>query len=152
MAPPKDALPVKRRRVTMKSTAELLGMSSYAVRRIAKAYVDGGEEAVGKLHWGSGRPYKTLLFEQSEFDIMVSRETLNQQVGMSMNARAKEFTKRFKKPISETQLRELYRGRGVTYQLPQARLGPSKLWTDEEQRKLIKDLQEEVQVAIKVKR
>ena len=61
---------------------------------------------------------KSLFLKQSDYDFMVSRETLNRQVGLSMRARAIYFTKRYKQPISVTFLRNLYRGRGVTQQLP----------------------------------
>ena len=76
---------------------------------------------------------KPTFLSQQEMDIMVSRNTLNLQVGMSLNARAQHFAKRFKKKISAYQLRKLYYGRGVTLQSPQVRLGPKNLGTPEEQ-------------------
>ena len=71
---------------------------------------------------------------------MVSRLTLNQQVGMSMEAKALYFSKLYKRTISVTFLRSLYQGRGVTQQLPQARIGLKILQTAEEQMEEIKSL------------
>ena len=83
---------------------------------------------------------KNLFLEQHEIDHMVSRVTLNHLVGMSMKARALQFTQHFKRPISASQLKSIYRGRGVTIQLPQARPGPVNLGSPEEQMATIERL------------
>ena len=72
----------------MRATAKLFGISVNAVRRIAKAYLEGGEAAVQRLPWGKGRPTKTHFFLQSEIDWMVSKATMTQQASMSLKARA----------------------------------------------------------------
>ena len=77
-------------------------------------------------------PIKNLFFTEEELDYMVSRATLNAQVGMSMNARALQFSKRFRRTVSVYFLRSLYDGRGVTKQLPQVRMGPKKLQSADE--------------------
>ena len=119
-------------RVTVVGLAKELGIGEGQVRRIAKAYEKGGEPAVQELHWGGGRPTKNLFLTQREIDWMVSVRTLTQQAGMSMAARALQFTVRFGKPLNRWQLRDFYRGRGVTLQKPQARLGPELLPPPEE--------------------
>ena len=113
-----------------------------------KAYLEGGEAAVEALNWRRGRPTKNLWFKQSEIDVMVSRATLNRQVNMSLAARAKEFSLRFKKPLKAWQLRDFYKGRGITKQVARPRLGPENLGTAEEQQQRIRQLQEDVQEAL----
>ena len=95
---PKEVLP---ERATYAKTAELLGLTPRAVRRITKAYEKEGQEGVDKLRWGKGRPVKNLFLDEYQMDIMVSRYTLNHQVGMSMKARALAFSQRWGKQISE---------------------------------------------------
>ena len=111
----------------------MLGINKYAVTKIAKAYIKGGEKEVESLRWGGSAPIKNHFLTQAEMDYIVSRETQNLQVGMSMNARAIFFTKYFNRPINVKFLRELYRGRGITLQMPQTRTGPKKLDTMEQQ-------------------
>ena len=41
-----------------------------------------------------------MFLTQAQMDLMVCRETMNRQIGMSVNARALYFSKRFKKEIS----------------------------------------------------
>ena len=136
-------------RATVAKTAELLGLSSYAVRRIAKAFEKGGAAEVEGLRWGRGRPTKNVFLEQHEIDFMVSRTTLNHQVGMSLQARALQFSQRFKRPISRDLLRSFYAGRGVTFQLPQVRLGPKTLDPPEAQMARVERQQQEVAEARK---
>ena len=135
-------------KASMKSVAKELGLTPRAVSRIAKAYTEGGEAAVEQLNWRRGRPVKNHFFTPAEIDKMVSRATLNRQVGMSLKARAEEFSKRFKKPLKYWQLRDFYRGRGVTMQVAKPRLGPDNLGTPQEQQAQIRRLQEDVQEAI----
>ena len=99
LVPWRDEEEMLPERATVKKTAKLLGLTPYAVRRIAKAYEKGGDAEVENLRWGRGRPVKNLFFSQQEIDNMVSRTTLNQQVGMSLKARAEAFTIRFGKEI-----------------------------------------------------
>ena len=134
-------------KVTLGGVARELGITRGAVTRIAKAYEKGGEPAVQELHWGRGRPLKTLFLTQAEIDWLVSVRTLTQQAGLSLEARALQFTIRFGKPLNRWQLRDLYKGRGVTLQKPQARLGPELLPPPEEQMERIRQAQEEVKEA-----
>ena len=99
---------------TVKKTAEMLGMTEHAVRRIAKAYEKGGQAEVDNLRWGRGRPVKNLFLKQSQIDYMVSKTTLTQQVGMSLKDRALVFSKLFKRDINVYQLKSFYKGRGIT--------------------------------------
>ena len=137
-----DLLELSGGRATVTKTARLLGTSRGAIYKVAKAYTEGGEEAVKRLRWGGGRPIKNIFLSQAQMDFMVSRRTLTLQIGLSLKARALQFSLRWKKSISATQLRALYRGRGVTLQVPQVRMGPVTLGTDEEQMEAIKSLQE----------
>ena len=121
---PKEILP---ERATYAKTAKLLGLTTRAVRRITKAYEKGGQEEVDKLRWGPGRPVKNLFLSEAEIDYMVSRTTLNHQVGMGLKARALELSQRFGKPINAYQLRTFYKGRGISLQAPKVRLGPPDL-------------------------
>ena len=89
---PKEVLP---ERATYAKTAKLLGLTPRAVQRITKAYEEEGQEGVDKLRWGRGRPVKNLFLDQYQIDIMVSRYTLNHQVGMSLKARALAFSERW---------------------------------------------------------
>ena len=139
---------VKKPRATMKGVAAEYGLSYHAVRRIARAYEEGGEAAVEELNWVRGRPIKNSFFTAAEIDKIVSRATLNRQLGMSMKARAAELSRRFKKPLKVWKLREFYRGRGVTLQVAKPRLGPETLGTELDQLKRIRQLQEDVQDAI----
>ena len=111
-------------RTTVTATAKILGISRAAVYKIARAYLKGGEAAVEALNFGRARAIKNAFFSQSEIDAMVSRATLTSQASMSLRARALQFTQRFGKPLSAGQLREFYKGRGITLQKPQIRLGP----------------------------
>ena len=83
----------------MKGVAQELGLTYYAVRKIARAYEAGGEKAVEQLNWIRGHPLKNSFFTQTEIDQMVSRVTLNKQLGMSLRARAQELSVRFRKPL-----------------------------------------------------
>ena len=85
-----------------------------------------------QLNWIRGRPPKNSFFTQAEIDQMVSRATLNKQLGLSMKARAQELSIRFRKPLKTWQLREFYRGRSVTLQVAKPRLGPDHLGTETE--------------------
>ena len=127
-----------RRRATLTRTAWLLGISVGAVSRIAKAFRTGGEAQVQALRWGRGRPLKNLFFTQVEIDHMVSRATLNSQIGKTLKDRAREFSQHFGKQINAAELRSFYRGRGITMQKPKQRLGPVDLGTPEEQEERIR--------------
>ena len=118
-------------RTTVTATAKILGISRAAVYKIARAYLKGGEAAVEALNFGRARAIKNAFFSQSEIDAMVSRATLTSQASMSLRARALQFTQRFGKPLSAGQLRAFYKGRGITQQKPQIRLGPFELPTAE---------------------
>ena len=102
------------KRATVTDTAKLLGLTPYAVRRIAKAYEKGGQAEVDQLRWGAGRPVKDLFLNQSQIDHMVSKTTLTRQTGMSMKQRALQFSTLFKTDISVYQLKGFYKGRGIT--------------------------------------
>ena len=51
----------------------MLGCTRHHVDKLAKAYMQGGVEAVGQLKWGCGRPLKYHGFTQEELDIIVSK-------------------------------------------------------------------------------
>ena len=103
-----------KNRATATNTAKLMGISRMAVIKIAKAYFSGGEKAVQALSWGKGRRLQNCFFTQAEIDHLVSRNTLAQQVGWSLPARALHFSKNLGKSISAYQLRGFYYGRGIT--------------------------------------
>ena len=52
----------RRQRASVAETARILGIPASAVNKIAKAFVAGGQAAVDRLRWGSGRPVKNLFF------------------------------------------------------------------------------------------
>ena len=118
-------------RTTVTATAKILGISRATVYKIARAYLKGGEAAVEALNFGRARAIKNTFFSHSEIDAMVSRATLTSQASMSLRARALQFTQRFGKTLSAGQLRAFYKGRGITQQKPQIRLGPFELPTAE---------------------
>ena len=99
----------------MVKVAAELGLTKAVVYKIAKACYTGGLASVEGLRFdGRGRPTKNLFFTQEEIDFMVSKTTLNHQIGMSLPARALEFSKRFGKSINARELRSFYRGRSIT--------------------------------------
>ena len=85
------------KRASVASTAKALGLTPYAVRKIMVAYEQGGEEEVSLLRWGAGRPAKNLFLSQEQLDHMVSKTTLNLQVGMSLKARALQYSQLYQR-------------------------------------------------------
>ena len=61
-----------RARTSVVETARMLGCSRYYLDKLVKAYKAGGEEAVGQLPWGRGRPEKPHGYTQQEIDVIVS--------------------------------------------------------------------------------
>ena len=113
----------QRKNASVAETARILGCTRHGVDKLAKAYRQGGLEAVGQLKWGPGRPLKFHGFTQGELDIIVSKQTSRTQAGLSMRARAMRISEEYGKPISAYQLKKLYKGRGVTEQKAKVRGG-----------------------------
>ena len=86
----------------MTAVAKRLGVSTVTVYRVSKAFLLGGEEAVQRLSWARGRPSKCMFLTQQQLDFMVSRSTLTRQIGLSLRARALQFSVRWTKKISAT--------------------------------------------------
>jgi hypothetical protein len=122
----------KYNRASVAATARMLGCSRYAIDRIVKTFTKGGTIAVGQLRWKSGKPMKFHGLSQNEMDVIVSKKCLVSQVGMSLNEKAASISRITGKLISTKQLRRLYDGRGVTFQLPQVRAGKPKLQPPEQ--------------------
>jgi hypothetical protein len=125
-------------------TARMLGCTNHYVDKLAKAYRQGGLEAVGQLKWGCGYPFKFHGFTQGELDIIVSKQTSKTQAGLSMKARTIRISEEYGKPISVYQLKKLYTGRHVTTQKPVVRGGRPQLPPIHEQAAKILDVKRRV--------
>ena len=75
-----DVLPTGGQRVprlkptaTNKEVASLLNITQEQVKRIVKAFKEGGLPAAKALKWGAGRPCKKMDFRPEEIERMVSR-------------------------------------------------------------------------------
>ena len=134
----------KRSKASVAETARILGCTRHRVDKLAKAYMQGGEEAVGQLKWSAGRPLKFHGYTQGELDIIVSKQTSKTQAGLSMRARAMRISEEYGKPISAYQLKKLYKGRGVSEQKPKVRGGRPQLQPIHEQAAKIADCKRRV--------
>ena len=62
-------------------------------------------------------------FSEGELDMICSKGMLMNQAHMNMQVRAAEISGLTGKQITGRELRELYRGRGITQQFARVRLG-----------------------------
>ena len=134
----------QRKNASVAETARILGCTKHRVDRLAKAYMQGGVEAVGQLRWRAGRPLKYHGYTQEELDVIVSKQGLKTQAGLSMKARAIRVSEEYGKSISAYQLRQIFKGRGVTTQKPQVRPGRPKFMPIHEQAAKIEDCKRRV--------
>ena len=118
----------KRRKRSAKAAAKILGTTTGNVR---KALKQGPEPKVSEQpHYlfNKGRPHKHLPLTEQSRTWLLGRNTLRSQAGMSLDARAQEFNRRFPDAkITKRDLRDLYRGGCVSYQMMISRLGGPKL-------------------------
>ena len=57
-----------------------------------------------------------MPFDEEEIEHMVSRPTMYSQAGMGLGARAQQFSEELGKELKPWELRQLYKGRGITKQ------------------------------------
>ena len=101
---------------TVVGAARLLKTSEYTIRKIFRAWVDGGQTAVNALCWKQGRKptlRNNLLFSPNAA-WAIHKGTLYAQAGLSMRARALQLEQRFGAPVSVSALRKLYRQARIT--------------------------------------
>ena len=65
-----------------------------------KAYLSGGENAVGKINWKVGRPMKYHYLDEGEINNAISKTSLTQQIGMSLEAKATLISHETEKDIN----------------------------------------------------
>jgi hypothetical protein len=96
-----------------------------AVMRIHAAFEGGGPDAVKALRWGEGRPCKNEVLAE-ELRWLCDPGTLKIQAHLTMEQRAQTFNLRYSRHISGKDVRQLYKGRGITRQRFAVSLGPPK--------------------------
>ena len=74
-----------------------------------------------------GRPRQELQLTEQQLAQVISPDTLRNQCGFNLKARALAIEEWFQTPCSEYQLRRLYRDHGISRQRMVYRLGASKL-------------------------
>ena len=119
---------------TVVGAARLLKTSEYTIRKIFRAWIDGGLPAVNALCWKKGRKptlRNNLIFSPNAA-WAVHKGTLYAQTGLSMRARALQMQEREKAPVSVNALRKLYRQARITQQQLSHRLGPPQRVKSEE--------------------
>ena len=94
----------------------MLDITPAQVKRIANAFKEGGLPAAKALEWKVGRPIKRMNFTPKEIEKMVSRKTMYAHAGLAIQARAKAISRETGHEIKACELRQLYKGRGITKQ------------------------------------
>ena len=111
--PSGDTLVLKRSHLTVPQIARICKCSVYIVRRIMKAFEEGGLDGVGAIRWYGGNRYKEKL-STNEVEWLVNPDTLKLQAHMNLEQRAKAFNLKFDKKIFVHDIRALYRGVGIS--------------------------------------
>ena len=143
-------LPVSRRqrqrqRPTLAGTAAAIRSTPHAVRRVLKAFKEGGLSAVKALRWTRGRPKKEDPISGEDWQWATDKGTLYAQVGLTLKARALMLSNRVGRSVKPWELRRLYRMSGVTQQRLSHRHGPLRgPAPSEEQEQHIRWLQAQV--------
>ena len=116
---------LQRSRVTLVKIAKLYGCPITDIRRIRDAFDEGGMEAVHALKWGPGARIKEKLTTE-EVAWLVQPETLKHQAHMSIAQRTGAFNAKFEKEIKFYDVRNLFRGVGISRQRFRRCMGPPK--------------------------
>ena len=77
-----------RNRASVAEVARRLGKDKGIIKKVAKAYIDGGDAAVEKVKLGKGRPLKLNGLTREQMDEAVSVPRLLNEAGMPLAAKA----------------------------------------------------------------
>ena len=116
---------LQRSRHTITKITKLCGCTRMAVNRLRDAFDEGGLEAVHALKWGKGASFKEKLSTE-EVAWLVQPETLKHQALMSIAQRTGAFNAKFEKEIKFYDVRNLFRGVGISKQQFRRCMGPPK--------------------------
>ena len=114
---------LRRSKLALAKIARICESTDHAVKRVKLAFEEGGLDKVGELKWGAGARIKHKL-EMEEVDWLTDPETLKRQVHMSLAQRAAALKVQFGKKILPKDVRDIYRGLGITKQRFRSALGP----------------------------
>ena len=105
--------------------------------------------AAGTVRKRVGRPPKQSAITQEQLNWLTLPSVLRTQAGFSLKMVLSSFNQRFApNKLTAHDLREVYRGLGITFQKVRPRLGPKALPAEPQQRMRLRELAQEVGNAI----
>ena len=116
---------LQRTKTKVSKIAAVCGSSRYAIERIKTAFEEGGFQRALALKWGAGAVHKGKMKEE-EIAWLIDPNTLRIHSHMSLAQRAGALNTMFDCEVSAKDVREIFRGMGITKQRFKSAMGPPK--------------------------